>query len=555
MRVSSSVFRKRILWCCLAVVGVLILLALQLLWGHRGYRVEYGLGSYENIRDDWIYEDGSRAEFSSLRQDAGEATVYYRIPEMESDTTLSYRSHNMYTKVFLEDELVYETDNTYSDISPGTRFNLVTFKPEQAGQTLRMQITAAYSADSPTIDNIYWGDRASIVLSVVRQKMWAVLVCMTLFIVGVFMIILDIAINYGKKRKDHGICCLGFLSISVFGWSLVETNVLQILVSDPQVLQYVDNLLLILCVMPMMLYADYTYGVFKYILVRLFLLLYLLYLLSCIVLPLAGVMDWHELLPVARVFIAVCAGGFIIFSFWSNRFLFVRRESRTLAAYLQLAGVTALCIVTVLELLRYSTTDDMDKSKVLRYGLLFFILCFAISSLLQTYKLINQGMAYDSVHKLAYLDTLTQLGNRVAYLEKLEECVEKHTKRLGIVYFDVNNLKKVNDVHGHEEGDVLIQTAANVIRDSFVPHGMAYRIGGDEFCVLLDHDPVDRYAQAVIEFQNHIRAVNESGDYVFKLQIAHGFACCEADSMETVEDAIKTADEKMYRDKIQLKKG
>lgn len=173
MKVSLSVFRKRIMWCCVAIVGVLALIVIHMLWARRGYRVDYGLQSYTNIEDSWTYEDGRPADFSSLKHDDGEATVCYLIPEMEETTTLFYRSHNSYSKVFLGDELIYETDNTYSNVSPGSRWNLVTLQPEHAGLTLRMQMTAAYSGDAPDIDNIFWGNSAAIILSIMQQKLWA----------------------------------------------------------------------------------------------------------------------------------------------------------------------------------------------------------------------------------------------------------------------------------------------------------------------------------------------------------------------------------------------
>ena len=548
-------FRKRIAWGFLIAVGVLLLIVIGLFWQRRGYQVDYGLEGYADIMDSWTYADGSPADFSSLQQEADEAIVFFQIQEMEGTTTLNYRSHNVYTKVFLEDELIYEADNTYPDMLPGSRWNLITLQPEQAGQTLRLQITAANSGGSLTVDHVYWGDRADIVLSVIQQKMWAVLISMAICLCGLFMIILEIALNYGKKRKDHGIRCLGAFALCIGIWSLTETNVLQLLVGDTQIVQSIDNLCLIISMLPMTLYADWTYGIMKYRLVRLFCILQILYMLACIVLSVAGVTSWYGLLPVARAFFAVCAGGFLILSIWMNRFLFIRRDTRSYGAYLQLAGSVALSAAAVLELLRYGTTGDMDKARVLRVGLLIFIICFALSSLFQAYKLISQGMEYDNVHKLAYSDALTQLGNRVAYLERLEECVKEHTPKLGIVYLDINNLKKVNDVHGHEEGDILIRTAANVIRKSFASYGGVYRIGGDEFCVLLDQEPEKEYAQAMDKFQNQIKEVNEGGNYIFQLQIAHGFAICEADSMKTVEEAVKTADEKMYRNKIQLKKS
>ena len=555
MKVSSSVFRKRTMWCCVAIVGVLALIVLHMLWTRRGYRVDYGLQDYTNIEESWTYEDGSPADFSSLKHDAGEATVCYLIPEMDRTTALVYRTHNSYTKVFLEDELIYETDNTYSDMSPGSRWNLVTLQPEHAGLTLRMQMTAAYSGDAPDIDNVFWGNSTAIILSIMQQKLWGVLSCIAICLSGLIMIILDIALNYGKKRKEHGIGYLGVFSLCIGGWSLIETNVLQFLVGDTQILKPIDNLFLILMVMPLLLFADSLYSVLKYKIVRVFCILQLIYLVSCIILPLAGVTDWHGLLFIARIFIGIFAVGFVALSVWKNRFLFVRKENRSAEAVLQLVGIVALCVSAVISLLRFFTNDTMDRALLLRFGLLIFILCFAASSLFQTYKLIAQGFEFANVNKIAYSDALTQLGNRAAYLERLEECVKQHIHFLGIVYLDVNNLKKVNDVHGHEQGDILIRTAAEVIKESFGVYGRAYRIGGDEFCVLIDKDSINAYAQAEEIFYKKIETVNKSDKYIFQLQIAHGFICCEADSMQSLEDAINTADERMYRNKVKLKKN
>ncbi|MCH5267655.1 MAG: diguanylate cyclase [Lachnospiraceae bacterium] len=552
MKESLAVFRKRIVWCCASIVIILALIVMQMFWTRRGYRTNYGLQSYTNIENDWTYEDGSPADFSSLEHDDGEVAVYYLIPEMEETTTLLYRTHNSYTKIFLEDELIYETDNTYSGKSPGSRWNIVTLQPEHAGLTLQMQMTAAYNGDAPDIDNVFWGDSSTIILSLMQQKLWGALSCFAICLLGIVMIVLDLALNY--RRKNYGICYLGIFSLCIGGWSLIETNVLQFLVGDTQILQSIDNLLLIFMVMPLLLFTDWLYDILKYKAVRVFCVLHIIYLVSCIILPLAGVTDWHGLLPVGRVFIGIFAVGFIAMSVWSNRFLFVRGKTRSAEAVLQLSGIVALGGSAVISLLRFFTNGTMDRALTLRFGLLIFILCFAAGSLFQSYKLIAQGLEYDTVQKIAYSDALTQLGNRAAYLKRLEECVKEHVQSLGIVYLDVNNLKKVNDVHGHEQGDILIQTASKVIEDSFGTFGKAYRIGGDEFCVLIETNAAEVYEQAANIFREKIESVNQSDNYIFTLQIAHGFTCCEADSMKTVEDAVKTADEKMYYNKVELKK-
>lgn len=67
MKVSLSVFRKRIVWCCLAIVGVFALIVMQMLWTRRGYQAGCGLQSYMDIKDSWTYENGSPEDLSSLK--------------------------------------------------------------------------------------------------------------------------------------------------------------------------------------------------------------------------------------------------------------------------------------------------------------------------------------------------------------------------------------------------------------------------------------------------------------------------------------------------------
>lgn len=555
MNIPPSAFRKRIVFCYLAAVGGLLLMVILMAIFRSGYQPSYGLKRYSDVRGSWTYENGEAADLSSLKKEnTGPVSIFFQIPQMDGNESLVYWSQNVYTKVLLDGEIIYETDVMNSDRYPGSRWNIVTFGPDQAGRTIQLQVAAGYDNENLTLNNVYWGDRAAIIMAMFGRKLVALLVSMTICLVGIFMIALDISINYGKARKNHGLRCLGFFALCIGIWCLIETGILQFVIRDALILQAIDNIMLILSVLPMLLYADCTYGIFRYRILRVFCVLQLIYLLFCIVIPAAGMLDWHSLLPVARLFMAVCACVFIVGVIRANVMLY-RKGSRAYAAYLQLVGIGALGVSVVLELVRFKAVDSSDNALVLRFGLLIFIICFAISSQFRTYKLITQGMEYANVHKLAYSDVMTQLGNRMAYMEQLRECVGQHTPKLGIVFMDVNNLKKVNDAYGHEEGDALIRMAAEVIRKSFGDYGRIYRIGGDEFCVLMDTNPEESYAMAKDEFQKLIHQINDSGEYPYRLQIAHGFAWCEADSMVTVEDAVKSADDKMYQNKVQLKKA
>ena len=80
-------------------------------------------------------------------------------------------------------------------------------------------------------------------------------------------------------------------------------------------------------------------------------------------------------------------------------------------------------------------------------------------------------------------DIQTKIRNRAAFEKEMEQNINSD-KNATIVLFDLNNLKSTNDKHGHKAGDEIIFHAAKIIEESFMDMGKAYRIGGDEFCVI-----------------------------------------------------------------------
>ena len=85
----------------------------------------------------------------------------------------------------------------------------------------------------------------------------------------------------------------------------------------------------------------------------------------------------------------------------------------------------------------------------------------------------------------ALWDFLTGLKNRNCYDREFEK-YEKFHEHVGVIVADVNNLKKVNDTYGHEEGDKLIIAAANVLKECLSSASAIYRLGGDEFLAIFE---------------------------------------------------------------------
>lgn len=163
------------------------------------------------------------------------------------------------------------------------------------------------------------------------------------------------------------------------------------------------------------------------------------------------------------------------------------------------------------------------------------------AGLTNLYQQVQENVSAAACKRLAYLDGLTSLRNRMAFIEAQQKVQEDLS--LACAVLDVNNLKQINDRFGHQEGDRVILTAGNLARDVFRRAGECYCIGGDEFAVLMSGCDEARVRSLVEEIG---RRVDE-----MPLSIAVGYAMrCEG---ESVEQTINRADRRMYEAKQSMK--
>lgn len=98
---------------------------------------------------------------------------------------------------------------------------------------------------------------------------------------------------------------------------------------------------------------------------------------------------------------------------------------------------------------------------------------------------IEHDQIWSRNHRLAFYDVLTGLPNRCHFMELLRVAVADTGKRTGLLLFDIDGLKAINDTLGHDVGDAVIVDLAARLGDRRLP-GRAFRMGGDEFALLLD---------------------------------------------------------------------
>ena len=141
------------------------------------------------------------------------------------------------------------------------------------------------------------------------------------------------------------------------------------------------------------------------------------------------------------------------------------------------------------------------------------------------------------LEKLSYRDMLTGLYNRNRYIERLEAYKRVQDQQIGAIYIDLNGLKKVNDEQGHRAGDELIVRAAGTIAGIFAED--AYRVGGDEFVVILLDVSREDFARKTEQLR---RQMQENG-------VDASIGGVWQASTENLENLLRRADENMYREK------
>ena len=162
-----------------------------------------------------------------------------------------------------------------------------------------------------------------------------------------------------------------------------------------------------------------------------------------------------------------------------------------------------------------------------------------------------------AMDELAHKDSLTGLKNKAAYDEataNIDKKISNGDAEFCIVMVDVNFLKRVNDTYGHERGNNYLINAAKLICSIFGEEHV-YRIGGDEFVVLIEGEKVSLCKYFVEQFRAEMARKNSNKllEPWEKISAAAGIAFYSAGVDKSADEVFKRADKEMYENKLAMK--
>lgn len=203
------------------------------------------------------------------------------------------------------------------------------------------------------------------------------------------------------------------------------------------------------------------------------------------------------------------------------------------------------------ELLGYIWATNFEVENTVRIKETLEVTSFIMASEISNYLMLNKLHTMSTIDMLTGVFNRNAMNNRVDELSKGEQGEEREwaeqtgnspenrVQNLGVVFADLNGLKRVNDFEGHQAGDLLLKNAAMALQNAFLGDEI-YRAGGDEFMILLFHTSPE-------EIQTKMEHLKKIQNSYGKASFALGFSF--QNDVRKVREALREADESMYADK------
>lgn len=183
-----------------------------------------------------------------------------------------------------------------------------------------------------------------------------------------------------------------------------------------------------------------------------------------------------------------------------------------------------------------------------------------LGRLTRSFKKLSDNMKahISDLNEQVFVDALTHVKNKGAFAkisEELQYQIDKGEQKpeFAIGVFDCDNLKVINDRYGHDKGDAYLQAACFMISEIF-KRSPVFRVGGDEFIVVLKHEDYRNMESLLELFDRTVSQVNASaGEPWEKVNISKGFAVFDPEKDHSVTEVVKRADGLMYENKRERK--
>lgn len=511
----------------------------------------------KNVSSGWIDSKGNETTLDNISiskystEHSLNASLTYTLSG--NDESIIFRARNVFADIYVNGEPVsidsYEQSKIFGK-SPGSRWHITSLPYSDEPVTIQITATPCFNDSKGIIDNIYIGKTADIYKKVTLTRIIDFCISMILYFIGVILLIIYI-ILHKKYHLSKDLLYLGLATFISAQWCACESLLWQLFAGHSEAFHLISYLSIIMLPIPFAMLALYRLGDKYKISTRIYAIAVFLNFFISSFLHLTGILEFHYTIKFSHALLLILLPvGFIILESYTSASNTLKKKHTIII----LGSFILLALFTVKGFYQYSTGQYGNYSSYIRIAIICFLVCLAIYQLSYMSYVYSKSRKADLMHILAITDNTTGLYNRTAFKEdeaKYNEILGKD-RHIGIIQFDVNNLKKTNDTYGHEYGDMLIKTVGEGLKKCFGEYGKCYRMGGDEFMVVLDGIiPNADYDTGINNLKLYCDEINRQKKLPLPLVIAHGFVIAKGGNNLTA--AMEEADLLMYKNKRMLK--
>ncbi|MGZ5498105.1 MAG: diguanylate cyclase [Candidatus Aminicenantales bacterium] len=183
----------------------------------------------------------------------------------------------------------------------------------------------------------------------------------------------------------------------------------------------------------------------------------------------------------------------------------------------------------------------------------------AVERLADLYAIaVQRTRTEDALRELSFVDELTKVYNRRGFLvvaEQQMKVAHRTKKEMSLFYADLDDLKRINDSFGHEEGDAALVQAADILKDVFRDSDSVARLGGDEFVVLAIDIAESKVSALNRRLREKVQARNTRPDSAYPISFSLGICRYDPDRPCSLQELLTLADRRMYQEKTSKKRA
>ena len=478
-----------------------------------------------------------------LNDEEEELTLYYLLPEdLPRNPCIEFISRQTSVEVFLDGQPIYsygvDTTPTFGKLLGNVR-NEVLLPSDAENKELSIRLTSPYASDEYRISTITLGSRAELLHRFIQRNKGLLIFCA--FSGFICLLILFVVIFFRiKKAPINGRSLISFMMFVFLAciWIMTDSNILQLLVTDFSLVYFISHVTFMLLPVPLMLFMaqSSSYGSRSYNILS---IMYLAGFFLRMGLFLTGIVPLEKSLYLTHIMMGIgvvycCA---MLVQEWRTR-----RDKARLTFLVGFAALS-ICLLVSLWVFFYRGEQNYSILFIVMLTLMMVTMLYKFISRMQA--MVKEGIKAQVYHEMAYIDIMTRFFNRSAFDEHMQAIqANPDCDRLTLAVLDINRLKYANDTYGHKAGDDLIRCAADCIRDKFEKIGECYRIGGDEFVVVLK-DFSDESLEKI--FDELRLSVAEAGyENPEGLSISAGYASGATEGEDFAYRLFEKADQRMY---------